>query len=63
MTRYEIDDYVGKAKPGQAVIEAFFTAKGKDVYAIVPGWPGKKLVLKDMAKPSAVSMLGKGAVE
>jgi alpha-L-fucosidase len=47
MTRYEVTDYVDRKKPGQAVIEAFFTAKGDDVYAIVPGWPGKQLVIKD----------------
>ena len=58
--RYEVTDYVDRKKPGQAVIEAFFTAKGNDVYAIVPGWPGRKLVLKDVQAPSnlKVSLLG-----
>src|SRR5690606_2253712 len=41
--RYEVTDYVDRKKPGQAVIEAFFTSKGKDVYAIVPGWPERKV--------------------
>ncbi|MEO8659809.1 MAG: alpha-L-fucosidase, partial [Bryobacteraceae bacterium] len=60
MTRYEVTDYVDRKKPGQAVIEAFFTAKGKDVYAIVPGWPGRQLVLKDVSAPAGmkVSLLG-----
>ena len=36
MTPYDITDYVDRKKPGQAVIEAFFTAKAGDVYAIFP---------------------------
>ncbi len=36
MTHYDITDYVDRKKPGQAVIEAFFTRKGNDVYAIFP---------------------------
>lgn len=58
--RYEVTDYVDRKKPGQAVIEAFFTSKGKDVYAIVPGWPERKVVLKDIEAPSnlKVSLLG-----
>jgi len=49
MIRYDVTDYVDRKKPGQAVIEAFFTAKGDNVYAIVPGWPGKQLVIKDVS--------------
>jgi alpha-L-fucosidase len=61
MQRYEITDYVDRKKPGQAVIEAFFTAKGNDVFAIVPGWPGKRFVLKGVsAGPSfRASLLGR----
>ena len=33
--------------PGKASIEAFFTAKGKDVYAILPRWPGRRFTVKD----------------
>jgi alpha-L-fucosidase len=60
MQRYEITDYVDRKKPGQAVIEAFFTRKGNDVFAIIPGWPGKRFVLKSAAAgPSMrVSLLG-----
>jgi alpha-L-fucosidase len=60
--RYEIDDYVSHPKPGQAVIEAFFTAKGNDVYAIVPRRPGKTLLLKGITA-SGVSLLGGGALK
>jgi alpha-L-fucosidase len=60
MTRYEVTDYVERKKPGQAIIEAFFTSKGNDVYAIVPGWPGSQLTIKDLHAPAAmkVAMLG-----
>ncbi len=61
MTRYEIDDYVGHPKPGQATIEAFFTAKGKTVYAIVPGAP-RRITLKDVPSTAdtRVTVLGRG---
>ena len=49
MVRYEVTDYVDRKKPGQAVIEAFFTKKGNDVYAVIPGWPGREFVLKNAA--------------
>jgi alpha-L-fucosidase len=54
MTRYEITDYVERIKAGQAVIETFFTSKGGDVYAIVPGWPGAQLTLKGVSAPSSM---------
>lgn len=65
MTRYEVTDYVERKKPGQAVIEAFFTAKGSDVYAIVPGWPGARFTLRDVAAPQSmrVTMLGGGELQ
>jgi alpha-L-fucosidase len=60
MIRYEVTDYVDRKKPGQAVIEAFFTAKGDALYAIMPGWPGRTLRLKDVVlrEDSKVELLG-----
>jgi alpha-L-fucosidase len=60
MTKYEVTDYVDRKSADQAVIEAFFTTKGGDLYAIVPGWPGRTLTIKEVApsKSSAVTMLG-----
>lgn len=60
MTRYEVTDYLEPRKPGQAVIEAFFTAKGSDLYAITPRWPGAKLTLRDFqpARTMKVTLLG-----
>ena len=65
MSRYEIDDYVSKPKPGQAVIETFFTAKGDTVYAIIPGHPGRRFVVKDIATSpdTTVTLLGAGPLQ
>jgi alpha-L-fucosidase len=39
---------------GYAVKEIFFTYKNRNLYAIIPRWPGKKLVIKDFqAKTSS----------
>jgi alpha-L-fucosidase len=54
MTRYEVTDYIERKKPGQAVIEAFFTAKDGSVYAIVPGWPGAKLTIRNASAPAGM---------
>src|SRR5690242_6982665 len=56
MTRYEVTDYIERKKPGQAVIETFFTKKGADVYAIVPGWPGAKLTLRGVKAPAGMQV-------
>ena len=60
MTRYEVTDFIERKKPGQAIIEAFFTAKGDDVFAIVPGVPGERFVLKNAALKSGgtVELMG-----
>jgi alpha-L-fucosidase len=54
MTRYEVTDFIEKKKPGQAVIESFFTAKDGNVYALVPGWPGRELTLKGVSAPATM---------
>lgn len=65
MQKYEVEDYISRPKPGQAVIETFFTAKGDTVYALVPGWPGKRLILKDVtaAPTAALTMLSVGPLQ
>ncbi len=44
---YDVTKLTEKPAPGQASIEAFFTAKGKDVFAILPRWPGRRFTVKD----------------
>ena len=41
-------------------MDAFFTAKGENFYAILPRWPGRQFQLKDLkgAKPKSVTLLG-----
>jgi alpha-L-fucosidase len=65
MTRYEVSEFVERKKPGQAIIEAFFTSKADSLYAIVPGAPAGKFVLKNVgAKPGmTVELLGHGPLE
>ncbi len=59
--KYNVLDVVGEGpRDGRAVKEAFFTSKGDALYAILPTWPGKEFVLKDV-KPQGdveVTVLG-----
>ena len=45
--QYEITQMVDNPPPGYARIEAFFTQKGANLYAILPRWPEGELVLHD----------------
>jgi alpha-L-fucosidase len=67
MVKYNLLDQVGQAPTnGFAVKQVFFTKKPDALYAIAAGWPGKKLVLRDIKVPddSTVTMLGvPGALE
>src|SRR5947207_1591499 len=44
---YDVTKLIEKPADGKASIEAFFTSKGNDVYAILPQWPDHGLVIKD----------------
>ena len=59
--KYDLLSQVGQeSRNGQAVKQAFFTQKPGALYAITAGWPGKKLVLRDIEVPadSVVTLLG-----
>jgi len=60
---YDVTKLTEKSAPGKASIEAFFTAKGNDVYAILPHWPGSKFTIKDYdaAGLRSVKLLGTSA--
>jgi alpha-L-fucosidase len=51
---YKLLEQVGQQpRPdGQAVKQVFFTRKGDTLYAITAGWPGRRLVLRDVEAPS-----------
>ncbi len=57
-TAYNVTQLTAKQAPGKASIEAFFTAKGDDVYAILPRWPGKQFVVRDVAGVKGATLLG-----
>ena len=62
MVKYNLLDQVGQQsnKDGLAVKQVFFTKKPDTLYAITAGWPGEKLVLRDVEVPAGVevTMLG-----
>jgi alpha-L-fucosidase len=62
-TAYDVSKLTGKPAPGKAAIEAFFTAKGDDVFAILPRWPGRRFTVKDAGplRVKAVWLLGLSA--
>ena len=51
----------GKPEPGKAGIEAFFTTKGNDLYVILPRWPGRSFVVKEVTSAKSVTLLGSTA--
>ena len=58
---YDVSTLIDPA-PGKASIEAFFTTKGKDVYAILPRWPGRRFRIKEGGlRPKTVTLLGSTA--
>lgn len=61
-TPYDVSRYVEKTGDGTASIEAFFTAKGKDVYAILPRWPVGTFVVKHVGQGvKSVGLMGQDA--
>jgi alpha-L-fucosidase len=57
---YDVSKLTGAPAPGKASIEAFFTKRGNDVYAILTRWPGKRFTWKDAGAltPKGVTLLG-----
>ncbi len=60
---YDIAKLTERPALGKASIEAFFTSKGSDVYAILPRWPGRTFTVKDIdgSGLKSVSLLGSSA--
>lgn len=57
---YDVSRLAEKPVGGNASIQAFFTAKGTNVYAILPRWPGRTFVLTKWNGPRVhrVTLLG-----
>src|SRR5260370_18383349 len=55
---YDVIKLIERPAEGKASIEAFFTSKVNDVYAILPRWSGHSLVIKDVSAAKSVKFLG-----
>ena len=55
---YDVMSLIKGPVGGKASIEAFFTAKDGNVFAILPRWESRTLIVKDLAGAKSVSMLG-----
>jgi alpha-L-fucosidase len=60
-TAYDVSKLTEAPEPGKASIEAFFTSKGNDVYAILPRWPGRTFAVSDLTGVKAITLLGSRA--
>jgi len=60
-SEYDVTKLIEKSQPGKAHIEAFFTVKDKNLYAILPHWSGHSLLLKDVTQSESVHLLGSDA--
>jgi alpha-L-fucosidase len=55
---YDVIKLIEKSADGKASIEAFFTSKGNEVYAILPHWSGHNFVIKGLSAAKSVILLG-----
>src|SRR2546430_10806689 len=55
---HDVTKVIEKSADGKASIEAFFTSKGDEIYAILPQWSGLNLVIKDLSAAKSVVLLG-----
>ena len=60
-TSYDVAKLAGKPDPGKAGISAFFTTKGDDLFVILPRWPGRSFVVKEVTSAKSVTLLGSTA--
>jgi alpha-L-fucosidase len=60
---YDVTKLTERPVEGKAVIEAFFTARGSDVFAILPRWPGRRFTAReiDASRLKSVHLLGSPA--
>ena len=57
-TAYDVTKLTARPEPGKAGIEAFFTAKGRDLFVILPRWPGRSFHVKDVTGVRSATLLG-----
>lgn len=61
MSDYDVAKLTETPAAGKAAIDAFFTAKGNSVYAILPRWPGRSFTVKGADHTKSVALLGSPA--
>jgi alpha-L-fucosidase len=63
MSEYDITNLVDEPRSGFARVEAFFTSKGNDVYAMLPRWPEESFTFEKMtaADGARITLLENGA--
>ena len=55
---YDVSKLASKPEPGKAGVEALFTAKGNDLFAILPRWPESSFLLKNIGSVKSATLLG-----
>lgn len=55
---YDVQRLTQKPAAGKAAIDAFFTVKGTNLFAILPRWPEHHILLKGVTGARSVSLLG-----
>lgn len=55
---YDLSQLIEKPEKGEASIEAIFTAKENNLFAILPRWPGSSFQLREAMPIKAVNLLG-----
>jgi alpha-L-fucosidase len=58
---YDVTKLIDPPAGGKASIEAFFTAKDNNVYAVLPHWSAHTVVIKGLDSAKSVSLLGSPA--
>ena len=59
---YDVTKLTMKQPAGKASIDAFFTSKGNDLFAIMPRWPeNQRITIQDAGAVQSVSLLGSDA--
>ncbi len=57
MSEYDITKMVDTPPPGYAQVQAFFTAKNDGLYAMLPRWPERQLVLEGLTAPAGAKVI------
>jgi len=60
-SEYDVTKLIEKPADGKVSIEAFFSMKGNDIYAILPRWSSHSLEIKGVSAAKSVGLLGSSA--